>query len=198
MLNIDKKRDELIKLLEEFKSAVYQPTIYIFEFFDDLKNKIDIQFCKILNETTEVQMNEKNYKQQAELIEKVQEFESLCSSQINEESMSDHLNETIEEIEKDLIEPNVSENELCKLDRVLSNEFKIIHNILFKEKFMFFVNGIEIIEAYNNLIESEIDEECEYLKCLQSLSMKIEQRNLSGLLITVDEFFIRKDLFITE
>jgi len=195
MLNIDKKRDELIKLLEEFKSAVYQPTIYIFEFFDDLKNKIDIQFCKILNETTEVQMNEKIYKQQAELIEKVQEFESLCSSQINEESMSDHLNVTVEEIEKDLNEPNLSENELCKLDRVLSNEFKNIHKILFQDKFMFFVNAIEIKKAYDR---SLLSDESEYFRCLQSLSNKTKERNLSGFLMTVDEFFIHKELFDIE
>jgi len=198
MLNIDKKKDELTKLLEEFKSAVYQPTFYVSEFFDDLKNKIDIQFCKILNETDKSQMNQQIYKQQAELIEKVQEFENLCSSQINEESISDHLNETIEGIEKELNEPNKSEDDLCTIYRVLSNEFKNIHKILFQDKFMFFLDAIEIKDAYNKLIESEIDEECKYLRCLESLSNETKEKKFSGFLITVDKNFIRKELFDTE
>jgi len=47
MLNFDKKKDELIKLLEEFKSEVNQSTLYVSEFFDDLKIKIynDCQPC---------------------------------------------------------------------------------------------------------------------------------------------------------
>jgi len=197
MLNIDKKRDELTKLLEEFKSAVYQPTLYVSEFFDHLKNKIDIQFCKILNETNKSQMNQQIYKQQAELIEQVQEFESLCFSQINEESISDHLNETIEGIEKELNEPNTSEDDLCTIYRILSNEFKNIHNILFQDKFMFFLDAIEIKEAYDKLTkESEIHSP--QLKCLESLSKKTKERNFSGFLITVDENFFRKELFDTE
>jgi len=151
-----------------------------------------------LNETNKSQINKQIYKQQAELIEKVQEFESLCSSQINEESISDHFNETIEGIEKELNEPNTSEDNLCKIDRVLSNEFKNIHKILFQDKFMFFLEAIKIKEAYYKLIESEIDEKCEYLRCLESLSNKTKERNFSGFLLTVDENFIRKDLFDTE
>jgi len=191
MLNIDKKRDELAKLLKEFKSAVYQPTLFVSEFFDDLKNKIDIQFCKILNETNKSQMNEQIYKQQAELIEKVQEFESLCSSQINEESISDHLNETIEGIEKELNEPNISEDDLCRIDRNLSNEFKNIHIILFQDKFMFFLDAIEIKEAYDRSIFRD-------KKCKHKKSNKTKERIFSGFLITVDENFIRKELFETE
>ncbi len=198
MLNIDKKRDELIKLLEEFKSAVNQPTLYVSEFFDHLKNKIDIQFCKILNETNKSHMNEQiYYQQQAELIRKVQELESLCSSEINEESMS-YLNVTIEETEKDLNRPNLSQDELCKIDRVLSNELIKIHKILFQNKFMFFVNDIEIIEAYDKLKESMQNEESDYLKCLENLSKRIKEKNLSGLFVTVDECFFRKELFQTE
>jgi len=197
MLNIDKKRDELNSLLERFKSAVNQPRLYVFRFFDDLKNEIDIQFCKILNETNKVKMNEQIYEQQAKLIEKVQEFESLCSSQINEESMS-NLNVTIEEIEKDLNGPNVSQDELCKMDRVLSNELIKIHKILFQDKFMFFVNAIEIIEAFDKAEESRTDKKSEYSRCLEILSTIIKEKNVSGLLVAVDECFIRNELFDTK
>jgi len=143
-------------------------------------------------------MNEQiYYQQQAELIRKVQELESLCSSEINEESMS-NLNVTIEETEKDLNRPNLSQNELCKIDRVLSNELIKIHKILFQNKFMFFVNDIEIIEAYDKLKESMQNEKSEYLKCLENLSKRIKEKNLSGLLVIVDECFIRRELFQTE
>jgi len=196
--NIDEKRDKLNNLLEGFKSAVNQPRLYVFKFFDDLKYKIDIQFCKILNETNNVQMNEQIYEQQAKLIEKVKEFESLFSSQTNEENMSYLLNVTIEEIEKDLNEPNISQDELGRIERILSNEFKYIHKILFQDKFMIFVNAIKIIKAYEKLVESGTNEKSEYLKCLQSLSKKLEQRNFPGVLITVDECFIHKELFVTE
>jgi len=198
MLNIDEKRDELKNSLKEFKLAVNRPRLYVFEFFGDLKNKIDIQFCKILFETNNVQMNKEIYEQQAKLIEKVQEFESQCSSQINEENMSDHLNETIEGIEKDLKEPNISQDELGKIDRVLSDEFENIHKIIFQDKFMFFVNAIEIIEAFDKLVNSGTNEGSQYLECLKSLSKKIKERNLSGFLINVDECFIHKELFNTE
>jgi len=195
--NIDEKRDELNNLLKGFKSALNQPRLYVFKFFDDLKNKIDIQFCKILNETNEAQTNDKIYEQQAKLIEKVQDFESLCSLQINEETLSD-FNGTIEKIERDLNEPNVSQDELWNIERFLTNEFKNIHKILFQNKCLFFVNAIQIIEAYDNLIKSRINEESEYLNCLKILSKKIKERNLSGFLVTVDECFIHKELFDIE
>jgi hypothetical protein len=69
-----RQKEELNNLLKGFKSAVNQSRLYVLKFFDVYKNKIDIQFFKILNETNEVQTNEQIYEKQRKLIEKVKEL----------------------------------------------------------------------------------------------------------------------------
>ena len=83
--SIEEKKAEAQNLLEQLKSAVNQPRLYVYQFFEDMRNDIDIQSCKTLNETNK----EKIYEYQAKLIDKVQEFESLCLQKINEDSASD-------------------------------------------------------------------------------------------------------------
>jgi len=62
----------------------------VIKYFKDLKNQIDIEFCKILNdinnELVEQQVKEEIYEKQAILIDKINEFESLCSIKINDDS----------------------------------------------------------------------------------------------------------------
>ena len=75
--SLEEKKAEAQKLLEQFKSAVNQPRLYVYQFFEDMRNDIDIQFCKTLNETNK----ERVYEEQSKLINKVLEFESLCLTQ---------------------------------------------------------------------------------------------------------------------
>ena len=67
---LEKKKAEAQNLLEQFKSAVNQPRLFVYQFFEDMRNDIDIQSCKILNEANKERICE----YQAKLIEKVQEF----------------------------------------------------------------------------------------------------------------------------
>jgi len=78
-------------LLEKFKSAVIQPRLYVYQFFEDIRNHIDIQSCKTLNETNK----ERIYEHQAKLIDEFQKFESLCLEQTNVDSTSEFQTEPL-------------------------------------------------------------------------------------------------------
>ena len=178
--SLDEKKAEVQSLLENLKSAVNQPRLYVFQFFEDLKNDIDIQSCKTLNETNK----ERVYEHQAKLINKVQEFESLCLEQINEESACD-VQVTIEQIEADL--NGAAEAELDRINGLLSNELLKIEKVLFQDKCMLFVKA------------GENDDESSYYgnktDNLEFISEILQKKYLYGLLITVEDCFLRKGVF---
>ncbi len=171
--SIEEKRAKAQNLLEQFKSAVNQPRLYIYQFFEDIKNDIDIQSCKTLNETNK----ERIYENQAKLIVKVQEFESLCLEQVNVGSASD-FQEIIEQTESILKGPVVSQAELDRVNGLLSNELLKIEKVLFQNKCMFFVKADEIDDSHGLMI-------------LRTIRKK---NNFFGLLITVDDCFIQREV----
>jgi len=178
-MSLEEKKAKSQKLLEQFKTAVNQPRLYIYQFFEDMRNDIDIQSCKTLNETNK----ERIYVNQAKVIVKVQEFESLCLEQVNVGSASD-FQEIIEQTESILKGPVVSQAELDKVNRLLSNELLKIEKVLFQDKCMFFVKAGEIDDDHhdNRIIDN--------LKIFSKIKKKMI---FFGLLITVDDCFIQRE-----
>jgi len=169
--SINDEKTEIKSLLEEFKLAVNRPRLYVIKYFEDLKNQIDIEFCKILNEINnelaEQQEKEEIFEKQAILIDKINEFESLCLIKINDDSEIE-FQMIIGQIENNLNEQDISQDELRKIYGLLSNEVEKVQKILFQNKAMFFLNANEIT-------------------C---------KKNLPGMLITIEECFIRKESFM--
>jgi hypothetical protein len=167
------------------------PKLYVSEFFSDLKNEIDIEFYKNLNETNKERVN----KHHVELIDKVQEFESLCLGQINVDSESD-LQVKIEQIEADLNGLEVSVDELDRVNTLLSNELLEIQKNLFQDKCMIFVK----VGEFKDQDDDEDDEDGwgtqnSLLFHLQTIKSEMRINNLLGLLIVVEDCFIRKEIF---
>jgi len=191
--SINVEKTQIRSLLEEFKLAVNRPRLYVIKYFEDLKNQIDIEFCKTLNEINnelvEQQVKEEIYEKQSYLIEKVNEFESLCLKQINEDSEIE-FQVIIEKIENNLNGQDISQDELRKIYDLLSNEVEKIQIILFQNKSMFFLNANEIKEDFEKHQHS-IFGFSHY--GLESLSKKVKQENLPGMLITIEECIIQKE-----
>jgi hypothetical protein len=187
--SIEEKKAEALNLLEQFKSAVNQPRVYIYQFFEDMRNDIDIQSCKTLNETNKEQI----YEHQAKLIDKVQEYESLCLEQVNVLSASD-FQVTIEQTESYLNGSVVSQAELDRVKGLLSNELLKVEKVLFQNKCMFFVKASEIDDEIDDEEASvrEDDESGSYDSVNDHL---IKNDNL---FITVEDCFIRRTVFNKE
>jgi len=191
--SIEEKNAEAVNLLEQFKLAVNQPRVYIYKFFEDMRNDIDIQSCKALNETNK----EKIYEHQAKLIDKVQKYESLCLEQVNVINASD-FQVTIEQTESYLNGPVVAQAELERVKGLLSNELLKVEKVLFQNKCMFFVKAGEK--------DDEIDDEDATVRDDDESGSDdsvndhlIKKNNLfGGLLITVEDCFIRRKVFNKE
>jgi len=195
--SINVEKTEIKSLLEEFKLAVNRPRLYVFKYFKDLKNQIDIEFCKSLNkinnQLVEEQVKEEIYEKQ-DLIKKVNEFESLCLININEDSAIEYQ-VIIEQIENNLNRKDISQEELIEINDLLSNEVERIQKIQFQDKSMFFVNAIEIKKACVRHIKEENSTLGILFTKLNYLSELMEQKNFSGMLITMEGCFIRNKLF---
>jgi len=171
------EKTEIRSLLEDFKLAVNRPMLYVNKYFEDLRNQIDIEFCKTLNEINnelvEQQVKEKIYENQAVLIEKVNDFESFCLIQINEDSAIE-FQVIIDQIENNLNGQEISQDELGKIYGLLSNEVEKVQKILFQNKSMFFLKSNQIT-------------------CNENVSNLMNKKNLSGILITMEDCFIQKE-----
>ncbi len=66
--SLGEKNAETHNLLAQFKSAINHPSLNVYQFFEDMRNDIDIQSYnkELINE------------HQAKLIIKVQQFERIC------------------------------------------------------------------------------------------------------------------------
>jgi len=194
--SVEEKKAEAQNLLEQLKSAVNQPRLYVYQFFEDMRNDIDIQSCKTLNDTNKKQIHE----YQAKLIDKVQEFESLCLEKINVDSDSD-FQVTIEQTESYLNGLVVAQTELDRFKELLSNELLKVEKALFQNKCMFFVKASEKDDEINDEIDDEIDDEGDYDESGSNDIVNdhlIKKDNLFGSLITVEDCFIRRKVFDKE
>jgi len=181
-------------LLNQLKSAVDQPRIYLFEFFEDLRNQIDIA-CKIaMDESNKETMLE----QQALLIERVKEFESACFENLavakdNREDRGRELRSTLGNIEGELQRASISEAELERMERLISDQLLQIGEKLFQNKSMLFVGadykGGHTVGDY----ESSITYERYVNKGLESLAGLVKQSHLFGVLISFEDYFIKKE-----
>ena len=181
--SLQEKKTEAEKLLEKFRSVVNQPRLYVYQFFEDMRNDIDIQFCKALNETNKEQM----YEHQAKLISEVQQFESLCLEHVNVDSASDFQG-ILEQTESKLNGPVVSQAELDTVKELLSNELLKIEKVLFQDKCMFFLKAGEIGD-----VDYEVDWVGSKTNNLEVWSNVIKHKKMFGLLITVKDCFIRRE-----
>ena len=128
-------------LLKRAEFAVEQPRLYVFQFFEDLRNQIDIGCQVALDESNQELM----LKQQAKLIEKVQRVESYCLERTAEAVKEDRDGEMhliLGQIEADLRKEDISVGELERMERVLSDKILQIENALFQSRTMIFVKAI--------------------------------------------------------
>jgi hypothetical protein len=179
--SLEEKKTEAQKLLEKFRSVVNQPRLYVYQFFEDMRNDIDIQFCKALNETNKEQM----YEHQAKLISEVQEFESLCLEHVNVDSASDFQG-ILEQTESKLNGPVVSEAELDTVKELLSNELLKIEKVLFQDKCMFFLKAGEIGDNVFWVGSTTSN--------FEIWSQVIKHEKIFGLLIKVEDCFIQREV----
>ncbi len=101
-------------LYKRVELAVEQPRLYVFQFFEDLRNQIDIVYQMALDDSNEEMMLE----QQAELREKVKEVESYCMERIVEAVKEDRDGEmrlTFGQIEADLKREDILKGELERM-----------------------------------------------------------------------------------
>ncbi len=191
--SIEEKKAEAQDLLEQLKSTVNQPRLYVYQFFEDMRNDIDIQSCIALNETNKEQIHE----HQAKLIDKVQEFESLCLQKINADSASD-FQMTIEQTESYLNGPVVAQAELDRFKELLSNELLKVEKALFQNKCMFFVKASEKDDEIDDeeVTVRDDDESGSDDNVNENLTKK--DNLFGGLLITVEDCFIRRKGFNKE
>ena len=159
-------------LFEQFKTAVGQPRLYVQQYFEDLKNEIEIQ-CQ----ASDVSLEEK-LQQQARLIEKLKEFEGVSlaglSENVNEENVLRVIR--LASFEADLNREGNSETDYNSFERRLLEALLEIETVLFRNKSSLFVKAGE--EG--------------------SLSNMAKQNSLVGLLISIEDCFIRKGMFRKE
>ncbi len=136
--SIEEMKAEAWNLLEQFKTAVNMPRLYVYQFFENMRNEIDIQSFKALNETNK----ERIYEHQAKLIVKVQEFESFCLEQLVEKANDFQV--IIEQVETILNGAVVFQAELDRINELLSNEILKVEKVLFQDKSMFFLKNGKI------------------------------------------------------
>ncbi len=186
--SLGKKKAETQNLLEQFKSAINHPSLYVYQFFEYMRNDIDIQSCKTLNDNNK----ELIYEHQAKLIIKVQEFERICLEQVNLNNASD-FQLTIEQTESNLNGAFASQAELDRINWLLSNELLKVEKVLFQDKCMFFVKAGEIDDEFVVREDDESGSDKSVTDNLEILITKIKQNNLFGLLISVEDCFFRKE-----
>ena len=191
--SIEEKKAEALNLLEQLKSAVNQPRLYVYQFFEDMRSDIDIQSCKILDETNK----ERIYEHQAKIIAKVQEFERLCLEKVNVDSASD-FQVKIEQTESVLNGPVVSQAELDRVKGLLSNELLKVEKALFQNKCMFFVKASEKDDEIDDeeVTVRDDDESGSDDNVNENLTKK--DNLFGGLLITVEDCFMRRKVFHKE
>ena len=88
-------------LVSQFRSAVEQPRIYAYQFFENLKNEIDIECQTIMDKSNQDRM----LSQQAMLIDRVNQHQSACLDELSESVFADRACEyqlTIVQIEAEL------------------------------------------------------------------------------------------------
>ncbi len=175
-------------LMKQLKTAKEQPRLYIYQYFEDLKNEIDIQCYKTLNETNKERMVE----DQVMLIEKVEEFKSVCikelSESVNEERASDFKLRFVQ-IQDDMKRPDVSEDELERMKGFLMDELLETETNLFLNQSMFFV------KAGENECEGIASRGAKSItSLLEWLSKKARLNQFFGLLIYVEDSFIRDEV----
>jgi len=173
-------------LYKRVELAVEQPRLYVFQFFEDLRNQIDIVYQMALDDSNEEMMLE----QQAELREKVKEVESYCMERIVEAVKEDRDGEmrlTFGQIEADLKREDILKGELERMEGVLLDEMLQIEKELFQNRTMLFV------KATDEDKEDEFhDSIASHLKCV---SNKAKESGLFGVLICVGGYFIENGAF---
>jgi len=195
--SLEEKKNEAQKLLEQFKSAINQPRLYVYQFFENMRNEIDIQSFKALNETNK----ERIYEHQAKLIVKVQEFESFCLEQLVDKANDFQV--IIEQVETILNGAVVFQAELDRINVLLSNELLKVEKVLFQDKSMFFLKNAKIDNESADTDDGEIADQnddksaycCSITFNLKTMSKIIERKNMFGLLITVEDCFTRREIF---
>jgi len=183
-INIQTRKLELQGLLKQLELAVKQPRLYISQYFDDLKNQIDIKCCQFLDETN----RERVYEHQSKLIGKVNEFESLCLKHYNEDVIDRfhmEIQNTDDEIKN---KSDFSAVELDQIEKLLSTKLLNIDKALFQNKCMFFIQP-------SNTDDKKIVKDTNIIGHLEYISMKLKTDNLFGLLVFVEDHFIESRLF---
>lgn len=137
MRETNKSNDQLRINLEQLKSALEEPKLYIFNFLENLKAKIDIKTQQALDK--QLINEEQLIKNQEIMINNIMEFQELCLSKLLEQNLSQtDLQSTIEEIESDLDnESETVDNE--DIEKSISNALFDIQRILFQNKSIHYV-----------------------------------------------------------
>ncbi len=134
-----------VKLIyEKLKSAIDQPILYVYHFFEALKNEIDIHCQLKLNKKDQDQI----YALQALLIDKVQQFESYCMSRLSEIAMEGIRNDYqsfINQIEVIIASQASHKTELETTQEILLDKLYEVEKFLFQNNTILFteLSGME-------------------------------------------------------
>jgi len=164
---------DLQTTFNEMKSMIASPKCFLIQHFDDVQNKIDLEFQKYLdNNELKVESKEKAILEQQEMIDEVDSFQKQCLANLKTDSHQINL----EEFEKRL--QLQDKDDVMELDKDLCCA---IHNI---QKELFMNQGIVFFTRDDY---EKIFFEFDYFKLLGGCV------TFGSLILIEDEFLINND-----
>ena len=124
------KKQQILKKLEDLKLIIEMPKLYLANYFQDLRNKVDLEMVskQILHNNHIEKKNELN-QIWIEMISKIDSFEKECK---NKDELKSNLNQ-IEEIRIMLENNNGAKNLEIIEDKIQEEEFNLLKK-LFQNK----------------------------------------------------------------
>ena len=135
------KKQQMLQKLEDLKSIVEMPKLYLANYFQELRNKVDKEmFSKqILHENDNEMKNELNQNWK-EMISKIESFEKECKNEDELQSNSNRISEIRimldnqnEATNLDMIEDKIKEENFNLLKKIFQNK-TINFEIFLKEE----------------------------------------------------------------
>ena len=129
------KKQEMLQKLEDLKSIVELPKLYLANYFQELRNKVDIEMVsKQMLHNNHIEMKTELNQIWVEMISKIDSFEKQCTKNIDD--LQSNVNR-IEEIRITLDNQNEATNLQLIEDKIQEEEFELFKK-LFKNRTIIF------------------------------------------------------------
>ena len=130
------KNQQMLQKLEGLKSIVELPKLYLAYYFQELRNKVDLEMVsKQMLHRNDIEMKNKSNQIWIEMISKIDSFEKQCK---NKDELQSNSNR-IDQIRIMLDNQNELTNLVIIEDKILEEEFNLLKK-LFQNKTIIFEN----------------------------------------------------------